>query len=203
MKRLETVLPLVLCLNAKVQASPSGLTFRPAVKGSITQSELKKKLEAKKADLLKSGDEEAANKIDVNRELKASDLSTSDMTPFIEVSRPARWDNNFQQLAEFKRITKASEGSEGQSPSDGGPEDVTKARYTLTVTSANAQQGTVTGGGEYDEGSTVQLKATAKSGYQFQKWDDGNTSSTRTVTVTANATYTAQFIEQSNTPPSV
>lgn len=78
-----------------------------------------------------------------------------------------------------------------------------KNKYTLTVTSADTDQGTVTGGGEYEEGTQVQLKATAKSGFQFQKWDDGNTSSTRTVTVTADATYTAQFTEQSNTPPSI
>ena len=48
MKQIEMRLPLVLGLNAKVVCSPEGLTFRPKVSGSITQSELKAKLEAKK-----------------------------------------------------------------------------------------------------------------------------------------------------------
>ena len=98
-----------------------------------------------------------------------------------------------------------------QTPSDDDPDDngggggtpTPKAKYTLTVTSANTSQGTVTGGGEYEEGTEVTLKATAKSGYQFQKWNDGNTSATRKVTVSANAEYTAQFEEQSSTPPSI
>lgn len=194
MKRLETVLPLVLCLNTKVQASPFGLTFRPAVKGSMTQSELRKKLEAKKADLLKAGDAEGAAKIDVERELKASDLSTADMTPYIEVTMPSRWDSNFKQMAEFKRITKAVASSGEELPGDNPPSgNQTKTKYTLTVLSANPEQGTVSGGGEFEEGSEATIQATAASGYMFTKWDDGNTNSTRTVTVSADATYTAQF----------
>ena len=148
MKRLETVLPLVLCLNAKVQASPYGLTFRPAVKGSITQSELKKKLEVKKADLLKSGDVEGAAKIDVNRELKPGDLTTSDMTPYIEVSMPARWDTSFQQVAEFKRVTSPNGGqqtTDNQSP-DGGQQ---------TSSGGNTTPGGDTGGTSGTGGNTT------------------------------------------------
>ena len=44
MKQIEMRLPLVLGLNAKVVCSPEGLTFRPKVTGSITQSQLKAKL---------------------------------------------------------------------------------------------------------------------------------------------------------------
>ena len=94
----------------------------------------------------------------------------------------------------------------GDDPDDNGggsPTPTPKAKYTLTVTSANTTQGTVTGGGEYEEGTQVQLKATPKSGFTFSKWSDGNTSATRTVTVTADAAYTAQFQEQSDTPPSI
>ena len=94
--------------------------------------------------------------------------------------------------------------SDSPNPSDPTtPTPTPKAKYTLTVTSANTAQGTVTGGGEYEEGSQVQLKATPKSGFSFAKWSDGNTSATRNVTVTANATYTAQFEEVSDTPPSI
>ena len=92
----------------------------------------------------------------------------------------------------------------GDDPDDnGGGTPTPKAKYTLTVTSANTSQGTVTGGGEYEEGTQVQLKATPKSDYPFTKWSDGNTSATRTVTVTADASYIAQFQEQSDTPPSI
>lgn len=66
-----------------------------------------------------------------------------------------------------------------------------KQKYTLTVTAGTG--GTVTGGGTYESGTSVTIKATANSGYRFVKWSDGNTNATRTVTVTGNATYTAEF----------
>ena len=75
MQQLEDKLLEILSLNAKVICSPSGLIFRPKVSGSIRQSELKAKLEAKKAA---ETDPEKAAAIDVNRELKTSDLSISD-----------------------------------------------------------------------------------------------------------------------------
>ena len=63
--------------------------------------------------------------------------------------------------------------------------------YTLTVTAGAG--GTVSGGGTYNNQATATLKATPKSGYKFKQWSDGNTSATRTITVTGNATYTAYF----------
>lgn len=65
--------------------------------------------------------------------------------------------------------------------------------YTITVAASPSAGGTVTGGGRYADGSSVTLKATAKAGYRFVKWSDNNTSATRTVTVSADATYTATF----------
>ena len=67
--------------------------------------------------------------------------------------------------------------------------------YTITATSSNPAWGSVTGGGIYTAGSTATLTATANSGYHFVQWNDGNTSATRTVTVTGNATYTATFAQ--------
>lgn len=64
-------------------------------------------------------------------------------------------------------------------------------QYKLTVTAGTG--GTVSGGGTYNYNASVTLKATANSGYHFVKWSDGNTSATRTVTVTKDATYTATF----------
>ncbi len=65
--------------------------------------------------------------------------------------------------------------------------------YALTVTSADTNMGTVTGGGTYDYNKSVTITATPKTGYHFVKWSDGNTNASRSVTVTADATYTATF----------
>ena len=94
--------------------------------------------------------------------------------------------------------------SDPSDPSDSTtPTPTPKAKYTITAVSANESQGSVTGGGTYDEGTEVTLKATAKSGYTFSKWSDGVATSTRKVTVSGDATFTAEFVEQSNTPPSI
>lgn len=63
--------------------------------------------------------------------------------------------------------------------------------YTVSVSAGTG--GTVTGGGTFEQGRTVTIKATPNSGYHFVKWSDGNTSASRTVTVSGNATYTAVF----------
>lgn len=68
---------------------------------------------------------------------------------------------------------------------------VSTRQYKLTVTAGTG--GTVSGGGTYNYGATVTLKATPSAGYYFVKWSDGNTNASRTVTVTGNATYTATF----------
>lgn len=119
MKQIEMRLPLVLGLNAKVVCSPEGLTFRPKVSGSITQSELKAKLEAKKAA---ETDPEKAALIDVDRALALSDLSIGDLTASIAIEMPKKWDERFKSKATFKRITKisaeAEEASEGTDNTD-------------------------------------------------------------------------------------
>ena len=101
MKQMETVLPRILALNTKVICSPNGMTFRPAVRGSITQSQLKAKLEAKKLA-------NPSLDIDVNRQLTVSDLATSDLTACIVIDLPKGWDTTFKQMVEFKRVTKAT-----------------------------------------------------------------------------------------------
>ena len=70
--------------------------------------------------------------------------------------------------------------------------------YTVTATSADNSMGSVSGGGSYDYNSTATLTATPANGYHFVQWQDGNTDNPRTVTVTANATYTATF--EANAP---
>ena len=70
--------------------------------------------------------------------------------------------------------------------------------YALTATTNDNTMGSVSGGGEYTYGATATLYATPNSGYHFVQWQDGNTDNPRTVTVTANATYTATF--EANAP---
>ena len=65
-------------------------------------------------------------------------------------------------------------------------------RYAITAT-CDATRGTVKGGGEYPEGYTATLTATPKSGCSFIGWSDGNTDNPRTVTVSGDAAYIAQF----------
>lgn len=91
-------------------------------------------------------------------------------------------------------------GGDGNTPNGGGSNggqqsggQNTTRQYTITVTSADTAQGTVTGGGTYSEGSRVNITATPKSGYQFDKWSDGNTQATRTVQVSKNESFVAQF----------
>lgn len=72
---------------------------------------------------------------------------------------------------------------------------------TFVVSATVQGQGSVSGTGTYDVGSTATLTATPATGYRFVKWSDGNTSATRTVTVTqddisanvTNLSYTAVF----------
>jgi uncharacterized repeat protein (TIGR02543 family) len=71
--------------------------------------------------------------------------------------------------------------------------------YTITVLSSNEEMGQVFGGGTFVEGSTTEISALAYEGYMFTGWNDGNTDNPRTITVTGNATYTAQFAESSTT----
>lgn len=85
-------------------------------------------------------------------------------------------------------------GGNGSGTQTGGNSGQNTSRqYTISVTSANTAQGTVTGGGTYSEGSRVNISATAKSGYVFDKWNDGNTSASRTVNVSKNESFVAQF----------
>ena len=95
----------------------------------------------------------------------------------------------------------------GSTPSGGGTQGSgtdsgnTSRQYTISVTSANTDQGTVSGGGTYSEGSRVNISATPKAGYQFDKWSDGNTSATRTVNVSKNESFVAQFKVAGSTEP--
>ena len=65
--------------------------------------------------------------------------------------------------------------------------------YTLTVVANDTTMGTVFGGGTYNYNTTATISATPATGCHFIQWNDGNTTNPRTVTVTGDAIYTAQF----------
>ena len=87
-------------------------------------------------------------------------------------------------------LTKPDSPDGGGNTSGGGS---SSRQYTISATSANTAQGTVTGGGTFSEGSRITLTATPKSGYVFDKWSDGVTTASRNITVSQNLTLTATF----------
>ena len=72
-------------------------------------------------------------------------------------------------------------------------ENITSGKHTVTVTSANEQMGKAYGGGQFDAGSTVRIWGTPEIGYQFDRWNDGNTDNPRNIIVSGDVTYTAYF----------
>lgn len=97
MTLIETRLPDLMSLNMKVACSPGGLTFLPRVSGSLTESQLKAKLEAKQADHPEA-------RIDVNHTLAVSDLMTSDLKAEIGIEVPKKWQLRFGQKVNFLRV---------------------------------------------------------------------------------------------------
>ncbi len=71
--------------------------------------------------------------------------------------------------------------------------DSNDGKYTITVKSADVSQGKAYGGGDFDAGTTTRIWGTPEVGYQFDRWNDGNTENPRTITVNGDATYTAYF----------
>lgn len=74
--------------------------------------------------------------------------------------------------------------------------------YVITV-SSDSSFGTVTGGGTYDNGSSVTIAAVPNTGYKFTKWSDGDTSKNRTINVSGDATYVANFAAITTISPPV
>lgn len=95
MTQLEKKLPLILGLGQKVQISQEGMTVRPTVSGSLTQSQLTQRLTAKK----EAGD----TTVDTSRQLKPSDLTISDLTAGVAIDFSRKFNAAFAQKAVFKR----------------------------------------------------------------------------------------------------
>lgn len=69
----------------------------------------------------------------------------------------------------------------------------TAQTYTITTAVTPSGSGTVTGGGTYSSGMALELNAIAYAGYKFLKWNDGVTVNPRSVTVTNDLSFIAQF----------
>ncbi len=95
--------------------------------------------------------------------------------------------------ARFKEMTEYSREASTSGGESGGGSTPTPATYTITLLSANEAQGSVSGGGTYADGEEASIVATPASGYLFDRWSDGDTNATRTITVTADLTLTAAF----------
>ena len=97
MQQIENKMLENLTLNAKINCSPSGLVFRPKVSGSITQSQLKAKLQSRAA-----ARPDAC--YDVERPLTVSDLTTADLIAGIAVDVPKKWLSKFMRIVSFRRL---------------------------------------------------------------------------------------------------
>ena len=107
MTQIEQKLPLLLSRGDKVIMSAEGMVARPTVSGSLTQSQLKAKLQAR-AD--------QGEKVDVNRALATSDLTVNDLTAGISIDFSKRFKALFAANATFKRVS----ASAADAPADGG-----------------------------------------------------------------------------------
>jgi hypothetical protein len=65
--------------------------------------------------------------------------------------------------------------------------------YTITVESDNPDWGTVSGGGEYHYGDTIQIEAIPYVGHQFLMWNDSITDNPRDIVVLQDSTFVALF----------
>ena len=111
MTQLEKKLPLLLALGTKVQVSAEGMIVRPTVSGSLTQSQLKAKLEARKA---------AGEDVDVNREITAADLTVKDLTAGVAIDFSKKFNAAFAQNGTFKRVGEAAATDAPASPDASG-----------------------------------------------------------------------------------
>lgn len=65
--------------------------------------------------------------------------------------------------------------------------------YSLSLLVSPVGGGSVTGAGTFVTGTSAPINAVAASGYRFLRWSDGNLNASRSVSVTANITLTAEF----------
>ena len=65
----------------------------------------------------------------------------------------------------------------------------------LTLVPSNDSWGQVIGAGQFKPNSSCEISAKANYGYHFTQWNDGNTDNPRTVVLTCDTTFTAEFAQ--------
>ena len=180
MQQIENKMLENLTLNAKIVCSPGGLIFRPKVSGSITQSQLKAKLQARKTA---ETDPIKAAAIDVNRALTTSDLAVSDCSVSIEVDLPKSWSSDFQKQAVLKRVNKGvADSTDGTENGSGGGSNTNSTNNTndgsgsggSNTNPTNAVEAPVLSGSTpFAESTSVTI--TGPSGAQIHYTTDGST----------------------------
>ena len=95
MAQLEKKLPLLLSMGNKVQISQGGMTVKPTVSGSLSQSQLKAKLQARK---------DAGETVNVDRALTSADLTVNDLTAGVTIDFGKKFKSSFADKAEFQRV---------------------------------------------------------------------------------------------------
>ena len=71
--------------------------------------------------------------------------------------------------------------------------DVQSVGYLLTLSANNADYGSVEGAGAYTENSEAVFSANPYTNYHFVRWNDGITENPRTIVITRDTTFTAEF----------
>lgn len=71
----------------------------------------------------------------------------------------------------------------------------TAETFTITTNVSPSGSGTVTGGGTYSSGTSVELHAIANAGYEFSKWSDDVEDNPRSITVKKDQAFKAIFAE--------
>ncbi len=74
-----------------------------------------------------------------------------------------------------------------------GNPQIAENRYTVTAVANEDFMGIVTGDGVYNGYRRATLTAIANVGYEFVEWNDGNKENPRTIVVTSDTTFTANF----------
>ena len=133
--------------------------------------------------------------VDIKNELKATSISITcidrdgNIVKRVTSTDDAEVEDNENDDNNDPNGGGSGSGNQNQTPSN------QSRQYALNISSANSAQGSVNSSvnKSYTEGSTVNIVATPASGYAFDKWSDGNTQASRTVTMDADKTLVASF----------
>ena len=68
-----------------------------------------------------------------------------------------------------------------------------KNQYSITVNSANAERGATQGSATQEYLDVIVISASANYGYHFTQWSDGNTDNPRSVELTQDTSFMAEF----------